>query len=209
MNTKILLTFSALLLLQFSANSQAEAGLLTGINYSTHYFKSDLNIYAIRPRIDYFGGLAYQYSFNNKWRLSSNAIYSREGFKNELEGIIESLHYRFSYLSMLSEAEYRLFPFLSFGAGANLSLLTDSDTNYKESGWKDVDRAGYIKKINYSLTGKIKLEYRGFYTFARYNLGIRDIENISHTDATGNVIPVDQFTRNMQFGLGYMVKLSK
>lgn len=211
MYNKLLFTISAVFLLQFQAISQFSGGIVAGINHADQRTVNFPNYFRVQPRTDFFSGLTTQFDINHRWRVSTDLLYSREGFKILLQqDDSESLTLRVVKVKSVSEAEYRLFPFLSLGAGAFFSVNTNTQGKVNDGEWEGGRYYNdFVEKYDWGITGKIKLEYKGLFAFTRYNWGVINVSTLSYTDDSGSTIPTQQFNRNLQIGVGYVVALNK
>lgn len=189
-----------------SAFGQFSLNFTSGINHSTCKFEK-LAVPA-KGLFGYFFGFAPNYQIAKKVQLQIDFQYSLKGFniENTSNSFISGFIYR--YLDVISEVEYQVYNFLALGIGTNYGLKLQEQFKVGDGDWSSRGGPESSKSTDFGLTGKLKINHKNLFGFIRYNMGLRDINNVRTVDLNGQEIEgVKQFNRNLQFGLGYKLNL--
>lgn len=185
--------------------SQLQLNLSAGLNNSFVKFEN-LGTANTDTKLNYFVGLAPSFRISDKVRFQIEAQYSLKGYKLD-QG--RSLNITFSYLDLIPEVEYDIFEFLAIGVGLNYAIRTNEQIKSEDGILTNLE-TNSISSTDFGLTGKLKVKFNRIFGFVRYNLGVKDINELFITDVDGNIIEdVRQLNRNLQIGLGYQLWSNK
>jgi hypothetical protein len=202
MKNRILLIAVWMFFTLASSNAQVGISVASGLNVSNCKF-TNYEALSTTARTDYFLSLAPSYQLNEKFRLLVDFQYSRKGFALSNTNSPTNSESRYSYLDVIPQIEYKLHRFFAIGLGVNYALLVNEDIKNEKGNWVNTKKLETIKQSDFGIIGKIKGEYKNIFCFVSYNLGLKDIVNITFTDENGNSVATSQFNRNLQIGLGY------
>lgn len=202
MKNQFLLVASCIFFAFTSSNAQVGISIASGLNVSNCKF-TNYEALSTTTRTDYFLSLAPSYQLNEKFRLLVDFQYSRKGCVLVNSNWPTKYEDRYSYLDIIPQIEYKLHRFFAIGLGVNYALVVNEDSKNEKGNWINTKKLETIKQSDFGITGKIKGEYKNIFCFVSYNLGLKNIVNITFTDENGNSIATSQFNRNLQIGLGY------
>lgn len=182
-----------------------------GVNNSNCTFKK-FEETTPKARFGYFFGVAPSYQISKKMLFQVDVQYSLRGYDidNENNPTVSGVRYR--YLDIIPEVEFSIHKYLALGFGANYGIKLNEQFKTNENGnWSTVsDGLEVIKSTDFGLTGKIKANYKNIFGFVRYNLGLKNISDLTFTDSNGqNIEDAKQLNRNLQIGVGYTFNLRK
>lgn len=185
-----------------SVLGQASLSVSSGINYSTCAFTEVTDIMP-SSRLGYFFGIAPAYRINKRVQFLVDVQYSMKGYEIGPRDNQASLAFRFAYIDIIPEVDYRVLDFLSLGIGVNYGFKTQEQVKGGNGDWIDPPIFDLIKSRDWGMTGKIKVHHKNLFGFVRYNLGLKNITEVSYTDVNGEPLDVKQRNRNLQIGIGY------
>jgi len=181
----------------------------SGINHSNYEFKN-VDLITPQAKLHYFIGLAPKYEINEKLNILTNFQYILKGYQTGIENELTTSAFRFSYLEIIPEIEYELLDFLSLGLGVAYGIKLSEEFKVGTQDWSDTGAAKSLKSTDLGLTGKVKFNYKNIFGFVRYNVGFKDLNNLTFTDEAGKIIDnAKQLNRNLQVGIGYTLNLKK
>ena len=184
---------------QFSLN------FLTGANYSNCKFE---NFEGISPkaRVGYFFGLAPSYRIGEKVQFQIDFQYSLKGYNTGTQAPT-SAEFRYGYLDMIPEVEFRVYEHLALGFGVNYGIKLNEQFKIGALEWSNAGNYGTVSSTDFGLTGRLKIDYKNVFGFVRYNLGLVNIAAVVFTDGNGQEIEdAKQMNRNLQIGIGYKLR---
>ena len=189
-----------------SLNGQVEVGVAAGLNISS----CKISAFGLvnTPRKGYFVGISPSYEINQKIQLVFDLQYSQKGYILEVTDLTNS-EYRYSYLEMISEIEYKPVENLIFGLGISGAYRINEENKEGSADWVSTRDWEFIKSSDFGITGKIKGVYKNIFGFVRYNIGLKDISNLEFSNSVGDVALLSLYNRNIQFGLGYIFDWEK
>lgn len=207
--TLFILTFVAFNLQ--CAYSQLSLGICSGLNLPTVKFYN-LNFAGVELeegiRPDFFVGLSPKYEIYKRISVRLDIQYSRKGYKVSNIGSDDS-KFRYEYIDVIPEIDFKLFSFLSFGTGVNTAFLIQESQKFDNT-WYSGDNLETIQVFDFGLVGTIRGEFKNFNVFFRYNHGLSNITNILFTNFEGYPIRnVQQKNKNFQVGIDYEFSFGK
>lgn len=170
-----------------------------GLNYNNYYFKNIENP-NVASRSGFYVSLTPKYHINKKLSAGLELRYSSEGYLSSGQ----NLEYKFNYIRLIPQIEYRVFKKLGLHLGPNIGYRVNE--KYRDLGveWHDNESA-HIKNWDFGLTAGVKLYVKNFYFTVRYNYGFSNVSNNQFKDPQGNNITnAKQLNRNIQFGVGFV-----
>lgn len=190
-------------------DGQISLGFSGGINLpSTRFVK--VNASTPSRALFYFVGITPEYHLNSKISILTDIQFSQKGYTVTYNGNGGYYRYRYTYIDLLPQIEYRIQRHISVGLGLNFGFKINEAQNYKNSEWLSTNELDLTKTFDFGLLGSIKGHFRGFNLFMRYNYGLTNISNLMFTDRDGNQISkAAQFNTNIQIGTGYTFNLKK
>ncbi|MEZ4892929.1 MAG: porin family protein [Saprospiraceae bacterium] len=192
-----------------STFGQVNLGFSAGLNNSTGKVTNFEEI-PVKGRFGYFVGIAPNYRISKKWQFQIDFQYSLKGFDIDNQGRFTAKGFRYGYLDMMPEIEYRLVEYLSLGLGVNYGIKLNEQFKIEDEDWSNSGDFEVINPTDFGLTGKLKVNYKNVYGFVRYNIGLTNIANFTFTDREGqNIDDAKQFNRNLQIGIGYTLNFRK
>lgn len=206
------LLFLALLLICSMSTIQAQfsLGLDVGLNYNHAKFSGindfDTNVFDTKAHLAYYLGLRPTYALSSKVNIGLGLQYSVKGY--ESQSGLYAPKVRNYYLDMLPQVEFRPINLFSLVGGVNIGYLAETSAKIDEKWDKNYFLFDAYKKVDFGLLLGLKMYLKQFYVTAHYNHGVVDINEITFTDANGEDIGTsNQFNRNLQIGIGYMLDL--
>ena len=204
-----LITFFLAFAISQSAYGQVDLNFLAGINNSSCKFENFTGI-SPKSRWGYFIGVGTNYPISEKVQFLIDFQYSLKGYNLGNNNNLSASGFRYSYIDIIPEIEYKVLNYLVLGAGINYAIKLDEEQKFENKGWVSAKESEVIKSSDFGLTGKIKVFHRNIFGFIRYNLGLSDIADATFTDENGQEIEnAKQLNRNLQFGIGYKFNLRK
>lgn len=210
MKNIILLSVLFVIALFESTYGQAELNVSAGINQSAIEPKdfSGFTGLTFESRSGFFIGLSPKFSLKDKLNLSVDFQYSQKGYAQT--DLRFTTKFRFSYLDIIPEIEYKIANFLTLGVGVNYGFRVGESFKEGNGGWNKTKEFKYSNSSDFGLIGKIKANFNNIFVFFRYNHGLKDILDAEFTDEFGNIIDGPKFlSRNFQLGAGYVFDLKK
>ena len=195
-----------LLFSQF-ANAQFSIGIEGGISLS-NVRSEGIEEFDNKPIANYFFGLAPQYSVNDKMSIKYNVLYSVKGYQVENGGGIGNSKFRYIYLVLSPQFEYRLHRLFGVSIGPYSGLKLEEEQKMPGSDWSSTKEFDIIKSTDYGIALSVNTYYNNLYFKLAYDFGVQDIVNITFTDNNGQPIEVENFTRSFQIGIGYLLSFN-
>jgi len=184
-----------------SLNGQVELGISTGLNISNCKI-TDFGL-VDRSRKGYFVGISPSYQINQKTQLVFDLQYSQKGYLLKVTDVTNS-EYRFSYLEIIPEIEYKPVEHLIFGLGISYAYRVNEENKEGSMDWVSTRDVELIKSSDFGITGKIKGVYKNIFGFLRYNIGLKNISNLEFSGTLGDYLSLSLHNRNIQIGVGYV-----
>ncbi len=191
------LTISAQLFGQFSLD------VLGGINIASQTIE---NFETADPTANtyFFAGVSAGYLCKSKVRFFSDLLYSQKGFKDGDKIEYSPSSYRFNYIDVLPQIEYRVHRNIGVFVGVDFGINISEEQ--KVSGANDFVKfeGDVVKSFDFGLIGGIRAQLGALSLFARYNPGLTNVNNQTFTDQNGfdfNTVKIRNM--NLQFGLQY------
>lgn len=188
--------------------SQMKLNFSAGVNHSNCVFEN-LEFIDTSPSWGYFLGIAPAYQLSEKIQFQLDLQYSRKGYQYT-DPLSSTYEYGFSYFDIIPEVSYKLFDFLAVGLGVNYGLKLNEEYKMGDEDWFDTSHIGLIKSTDFGLTGVLRANYNNLFGFVRYNVGLKNINDINYTNEYAQIITnVKQSNRNLQVGVGYTLDFTK
>lgn len=188
----------------FSLQLFAQIGLDLefGSNFSTskfnyEYFEDFEDEVEIGNRVGFYIGITPRVDIFDRLAVSASIQYSEEGLEyTDIDNI-----YKYQYIRLIPELELKIIEGLKILGGVNLGYLLDEEIKVEEEWFDPVIKI--TDDIDFGVTFGAKYRINRFLFSARYNLGIRDIGELSFTDIDGNDLGnLEQQNRTLQLGVG-------
>lgn len=205
----IVITFFLALATLESANGQINIHFSAGANNSNCKFENHAGI-SLKSNWGYFMGIAPGYQINDKIQFITDFQYSLKGYNSNQGNDFTGPEFRYSYIDIIPEIEYKIWNHVVLGAGINYSIKTEEKIKIGNEDWINTNDIKTIKSSDFGMTGKVKVFYKNIFGFIRYNLGLKNIANVTFTDDNGQDLDQGkQLNRNLQIGIGYNLHFKK
>ena len=191
-----------------STFGQLSVNFSTGMNISNCKFE---NFEGITPtsEMGYFFGVAPNYQINDKLRFQVDFQYSLKGYTTAFESDLLPSNFRFTYFDIIPEIEYYFIENFALGLGVNYGIKMNEQFKIRDEDWSESEYES-VNSSDFGLTGKLKVDIKNFFGFVRYNIGLKDIADVTFTDGNGLIIEdAKQLNRNLQIGIGYRLNFKK
>src|SRR5688572_18058157 len=187
----------------FKLEGQFSIGVTGGVNLATARFV-DSQLPDPEMTVYYFAGIVPGYAINEKISFLTDIQYSQKGYKHDGQVLASYSQYRFSYIDLLPQLEYRVLDNIGLGAGVNVGFKLAEDFKSENSDWVSNDQFEFIKSMDFGIVASIKYYINNFNLLARINYGLNDISDLSFTDINGQTIEnVNMKNTTIQLGIGY------
>ncbi len=200
MRTILIILFCGLSSISYS---QLLLGIHCGVNIANTSYTGVFQDLKTSTKSDLFFGITTGIKLGGKLSVLGDVQYSRKGHAEEFadgDGL-----FRYHYLEVIPQLEYRLVGPLALAVGFNYVLLLAEQS--KPSGSPAIKLKDTIKPTDFGLVVTAKVYLSKLFGFVRYNSGISDISDLEFKGQSVDRIKVDysQFNRNWQVGVGYML----
>lgn len=153
-----------------------------------------------------FLGVVPGYRFNDKWKILLEVQYSHKGQRVYKPGVID-ISYRYSYVDIMPQIEYTLFPHAVVGAGLYYGIRTKELVRVGDQDWEEFDIVELVDATDAGVLASVKWEPSQFFLVGRYSRGLKNISQVFYTDINGQIQDgPGQWNSVMQVGLGYIFK---
>jgi len=187
---------------------QISLNFSSGMNYSNCKFEEFEGI-SPKGRFGYFIGIAPSFQINKKIQLQVDFLYSLKGYDTGIDNNPIPSRNRYGYLDIIPEVEFDLLRYLVLGIGLNYGIKVNEQVKINNGDWSE-PIAESIRSTDFGLVCKLETNYKSFFAFARYNIGLINVTEFVFTDENGQVNDnAKQFNRNLQIGIGYKLKFKK
>ena len=151
-------------------------------------------------------GFVPQYSITDKLKFNVSLQFSPKGLK-----LIDSdSKWRYTYIDILPEIEYKVFKNVSIGLGMNFGFLQKEETKSNDEEWRSIKFLENTNTKDYGLIFKIQTQIKDVYFNLRCNYGLGDLTDITILGSSGNNIQeINQFNQNFQIAIGYTFRRCK
>lgn len=193
-----------LFLISFKVSAQLSLTVGGGANFSN--LKVD-NLDSYRPtsKTNYFLSVRPEFDLTENLSLALDIQFSRKGFGFGADSIQESQGYRFQYLDLIPQVQYKFIEKIGIYGGLGVGIR--GSEKYKIKGaWEEA-----VTKISNGTDFTYVLGIRLFPTeklsvHVQYSGSLSSFFDITLTDSQGNMIEnVDTRLRNFQLGIGYQL----
>jgi len=184
-------------------NAQISLGVEGGIKLSNIKFEG-LEGVDNQPSTNYFVGISPRYSINKKISINLDINYSTKGYQIGTGGNNDVSKFRYTYLILAPQFEYKLFQIFGVGAGLYTGIKIDEEQKTPGNNWNSTKEFDIIKSIDYGIILSIKAYYKNLYIKFAYDYGLQDIMNLNFTDQNGQPIEIKNYNRSVQIGIGYL-----
>jgi len=183
-------------------SAQFSFGVEAGYNRSTltDDFPADFTTSIdISEKDGFYFGLTPTFSLTKKLSLLAEVQYSQEGHKvNLTDGQFKNIRLR-----ILPQLEYRLIKPLGLLAGLNVGFQLSELAKVGENPWEDTVTSS-LSSNDAGFTVGARIHVNKFHITARYNQGLKNINELTFTDMNGNPIgEVALKSQHYQIGIGY------
>ena len=201
MTKYLIFVFLAFFGMSSALSAQFELNISTGLNNSNVKFENLENVIT-DGKWDFFIGIGPSFRLTDKIRIQIDAQYSLKGYEEEH---VNTLSTRFAYLDLIPEMEYEVLDFLALSLGVNYGISLNQQSKLGNDDWGDIP-VEIVKSTDFGVVGALKLKYNKLFGFVRYNVGLKNVTDLSFTSRNGDVIDdVKQMNRNLQLGIGYQL----
>lgn len=178
------------------------------MNYSDYKFEN-LEGASSEWRLGYFVGIAPNYRINEKIQFQIDFQYSLKGYDTGTENDLLPSEFRYGYLDILPEVEFHVKRHLALGAGINYGRRLQEQVKISSGDWSE-PIVETINSSDFGLTFKLETNYKNVFGFARYTIGLKNVNTGIFTDENGRTIEdARQSSRNLQVGIGYKLDFKK
>ncbi len=204
-----MITFLLLFVMMESTLAQVNLNFSAGINDANLKYKNLENA-AYTNGSGYFIGIAPSYKFCEKVSFLVDFQYSNQNYYTGDINSITASGFKTSFINIMPEMEYQVHKKIALGVGVNYGLKLNEQTRIANGDWSKTRGFEQTKSTDFGLTGKLKVSHKKLFAFLRYNVGLKNITNLTFTNNNGQVIEdVQQLNRNLQVGIGYALSFKK
>jgi hypothetical protein len=187
MKSRILLALIAFL--SFSTLSFAQKGpfLQLGVKAGANLNKVEGKSFKEEFNFGYSLGGFMQVRVGNKWHIQPEVLFNQyntkaaDNFEDIYSGGLNNLKdVKLNYLSIPILLDYSPTRFFTLQAGPQFGILTSSDQTLMQNG-RDAFKTG-----DFSMLGGVQLNIANFKLSGRYNVGLRNINDLDNKDKWKN-----------------------
>ena len=192
--------------LVFISNVSAQLGLSVsgGANFSN--LKVD-NLDSFKPTssTNYFFSVRPEFYLSDNLSLSLDIQFSRKGFGLDADTLQESQGYRFQYLDLIPQVQYKIVKQFAIFGGLGVGIRGSEKYKIKDAWEEAVTKVSsgsdftYVLGVRVFPTEKLSIH-------AQYASSLSTFYNVEFSDSQGNKIEnVDTRLKNFQLGIGYQL----
>lgn len=201
----IVLTFGFIIAFQIQAlKAQLRLSVGGGPNFSNISIK---NIENLRPNTatNYFLSVRPELAINDKLNVGLDIQFSRKGFNNDVNNNQDISGYRFQYLDLLPQVQYKIMKHLAAYGGLGIAIRTSEKNKINDVWSESVYKITNSSDFTY-IAGLRIFPINNLAFHLQYASSIISMADIEYTDSQGQTIDIAKTTlKNLQLGVTYQI----
>lgn len=197
------ITLISILMTEY-ANAQLSISAGGGANFSNVSIK---NIESLRPNTatNFFISVRPEFGLTDKLNVGLDIQFSRKGYNNEVSNNQDISGYRFQYLDLIPQVQYKIIKQLAIYGGLGIAIQTSEKYNIGEVWKESVNKLSKSSDFNYVAGLRIfPVEKLGVHI--QYASSLTSITDLVFVDDQGQIITDTKILlNNLQIGITYKI----
>jgi len=197
------MVFFCLLLTEY-VHSQLNIYVGGGANFSNVSIK---NIESLHPNTatNFFISARPEFGLTDKLNVGLDIQFSRKGYNNEVSNNQDISGYRFQYLDLIPQVQYKIIKQIAIYGGLGIAIQTSEKYNIGEVWKESVNKLSKSSDFNYVAGFRIfPVEKLGVHI--QYASSLTSITDLVFVDDQGQIITdTEILLKNLQLGITYKI----
>lgn len=175
-----------------------------GANFSNISIK---NIENLRPNTatNYFLSVRPELAINDKLKVGLDIQFSRKGYNNDVNNNQDVAGYRFQYLDLIPQIQYKVLKYLGLYGGLGLAIRTNEKYKIGEVWRESVYKLSKSADFTYVLGVRI-FPIEKLSAHLQFASSLTSISDIEITNDQGQTIDIAKtLLKNLQLGIAYQI----